>query len=234
MPFTLTPTIDNPAVPQGGKAVLKVKLARLWPDIKGPVQIQAMQGQGEQTGELPQNLRINNGQPITLNPGQAEGTFNVTIARDVPPGVYNVVLRGQTQAPYNKDPKSTAKQPTFIVQPSAPLSITVVPRSLARFTVANPSPTIKVGSQLEVMVHVDRQFSYNGEFKVQLVLPANIKGVEAAEVIIPAGKDEAKLVLRVPNGTNPGLRGNLILRATALFGKSAVPHEAKLNVNIVK
>jgi hypothetical protein len=65
-------------------------------------------------------------------------------------------------------------------------------------------------------------------------LPPNVSGVQADEVVIPAGKDEAKLVLRVPAGTNPGGRGNLVVRGTAVFGKTPVVHEAKINVNVVK
>jgi hypothetical protein len=231
-PFTLMPALDKPEVPQGGKAVLTVKLARLWPDVKGPVQVQIMGGGQGQQGELPQNLRINNNQPINVT--GPSGTLNITVGNDVPPGTYNLVLRGQTQAPFNKDATSKAKQNTFLVQPSAPISFTVLPKSLATFTVSNPSPTIKIGNQMDLVVRVNRQFNFKGEFKVQLVLPPGANGVEAGEVVIPAGKDEAKLVLRVPPGANPGGRGNLLVRATAMYGKSAVVHEAKLNVNVVK
>jgi hypothetical protein len=231
-PFKMTPTLDTPQVPQGGKAVLTVKVDRLWPDVKGPVQIQTMGGGQGQQGDFPQTLRINNNQPINVT--GPSGTLNITVGNDVPPGTYNIVLRGQTQAPFNKDAKSKARQNTFLVQPSAPISFTVLPKSLATFTVSNPSPTVKIGNQVELVVRVSRQFNFKGEFKVQLVLPAGAKGVEAGEVVIPAGKDEAKLVLRVPAGTNPGGRGNLVVRATAMFGKTPVTHEAKLNVNVVK
>ena len=78
-------------------------------------------------------------------------------------------------------------------------------------------------------------FGYDGEFKVSLVLPPNVKGVEAAEVTVPAGQSEAKLVLRVPAGTPPGNRGYLIVRATTLFqGKHPTQHDVRLNVNVVK
>ncbi len=231
-PFTLMPALDKPEVPQGGKAVLTVKLNRLWPDVKGPVQVQVMNdGQGQRS-ELPQNLRINNNQPINVT--GPTGTLNIIVGNDVPPGTYNLVLRGQTQAPFNKDATSKARQNTFLVQPSAPISFTVLPKALATFTVSSNSPTIKIGKEMELVVRVNRQFNYKGEFKVQLVLPPGAKGVDAGDVIIPAGKDEAKLVLRVPAGTNPGGRGNLVVRATALFGKTPVVHEAKINVNVVK
>jgi hypothetical protein len=232
-PFTLATALDKPEVPQGGKAVLKVNLNRLWPDVKGPVQVQVLGGgPGQQNRELPLNLRVNNNQPVNVT--GPSGTLNITVGNDVPPGTYNIVLRGQTQAPFNKDAKSKARQNTFLVQPSAPVSFTVLPKSLATFTVSNPSPTIKIGNQMEVVVRVNRRFDFKGEFKVQLVLPPGVSGVAADEVVIPAGKDEAKLLLRVPAGTNPGGRGNLVVRGTAVFGKTPVVHEAKINVNVVK
>jgi hypothetical protein len=233
-PFTLTPALDKPQVIQGDKAVLKVKLARLWPEIKNPIQVQVIQSQGRQGAELPVNLRINNNQPINIAGAATEGTLNVQVGGDVPPGLYNVVLRGQTQAPFNKDPKAKGGPNTFIVQPSSAVSLFVVPKALATFTVANASPTVKIGNQVEVQVRVVRRFNYTGPFTVQLVLPPGVTGVEAAEVVIPEGKDEARLVLRTAAGVNPGARNNLTVRATAQFNKTPVPHEAKINVNVVK
>jgi hypothetical protein len=70
---------------------------------------------------------------------------------------------------------------------------------------------------------------------VQLVLPANVKGVSSTAVIIPAGKDEVKLPLKAPADAAPGNRANLIVRATAtLDGNIPVTHETKINVNVVK
>jgi hypothetical protein len=233
-PFTLIPTLDKNEVTQGDKAVLKVKVDRLLADLKGPLQIQVMQGPQQQGAELPVNLRINNNQPINVNAGQKEGTLNVTVGADVPPGVYNVVLRGQTQGQYQRDPKNKQKQNIFFVQPSAPVSITVLPKSLATFTVANPSPTVKLGKEVEVVVRVARKFNYTGPFTVQLVVPPGVKGIEAEDVTIPAGKDEAKLVVRVPADAAVGNRGNLVVKATTTFGKTPVVHESKFSVNVVK
>ncbi len=46
------------------------------------------------------------------------------------------------------------------------------------------------------MVRVKRQYGYDGEFKVQVVLPPEAKGATIADTIIPAGKNEAKLVVK--------------------------------------
>jgi hypothetical protein len=234
-PFALSTALDKVEVRQGERAVLKVKQERFWPDLKGPLQVQIMQSPQQQGSELPIELRVNNFAPINLSPAQKEGSLPVTVGPNTPPGVYNIVLRGQTQVLYSKDPGGAGKQNIFVVQPAAPVTLTVVPRALANLNLSTNNVTVKIGTQAEVVVRVARLFSYAGEFKVQLVLPPGVTGVEAADVVIPAGMDTAKLVVRVPAAAAPGFRGNLLVRATALWnGKVAIPHEARFNVNVVK
>jgi hypothetical protein len=233
-PFALTTALDKAQVLQGDKATLKVKLDRLWPDFKAALQVQGMQSPQRQNSELPLNLRINNNGIVTFGPAQKEATLPITVGPDVPPGDYNIVLRGQGLFPYNKDPKAKAKQNTPVVQPSTAVTLTVLPKALATLTLSSTNPTLKAGAQQEVVVRLTRRFGYEGDFKVQLVAaPAN-KGVEAAEVVVPAGKDEARLVLRAPAGTAPGNRGNLTVRAVAQFRGMPINHEVKINVNVVK
>ena len=92
---------------------------------------------------------------------------------------------------------------------------------------------MKLGKEAEVMVRVCRQYGYDGEFKVQVVLPPKAKGVQIADAVIPAGKDEAKLVVKAGRRC-PSICGNLIVRATAMYQGHATTHEVKLNVNVVK
>lgn len=235
-PFKLTASIDKADIPQGDKATIKVVQDRLWADFKTPLTVQLkLQTPANQTADLPQNLRINNNAPITLNATQKEGTLGVTVGADVPPGTYNVVIRGFGQVPFSKDPMAKTKPNTNIVNLANPISITVVPKSLATLSVSNPGPTVKIGQESELIVKVARKFNFEGEFKVKLELPPGVTGVEAAEVTIPAGKDEAKLVLKVPASAAPGNKANLTVKAVALFqGKTPTPHEVKINVNVVK
>ena len=67
--------------------------------------------------------------------------------------------------------------------------------TLATLSGTMPMRTLSSAVTVEVVVKVARQYDFDGEFKVQLVLPPGSQGVYAAEVTIPAGKDEAKLVL---------------------------------------
>jgi hypothetical protein len=234
-PYSATPSLDKASVVQGDKATLKVKVARLWPDFKNPLTVQAMINPQRQESDLPPTLRLNNNQPISIAANQAEGTLPITVGADVPPGTYNLVLRTQTQVPFNKDPAAKQKQPIPVALPSAPVALTVLPKQLANLSLPNPNATVKIGMQAEVVVRANRLFGYDGAFKVQVVLPPNVKGLQIDEVAIPAGQEEAKLVVKVAAGSPPGNYQNLVVRVTGMFnGTVATTQETKLNVNVVK
>ncbi len=227
-PYTLTATIDKASVAQGDKAVVSVKLNRVLPEFKTPLTVVAT------VGELPQGFTVNNNQPITIAPDKTDATLNVVIPANTPPGAYNIVLRGTAQIPMENGGKK-GKQPTNVVLPATPVTITVLPKALATVVLANPNPTAKVGMTTEYVVKLTRQYDFDGEFKVKVVLPPDVKGVTVDEVVIPAGKDEAKLMLKVAPDAAPGNRANLTVVATAMYnGNVPVTQEAKFNVNVVK
>ena len=245
-PWTITPTIDKAVLLQGDPqkgpttASITIKQARLWPDLKQPIAVQAtadeMPGQRNQPAT---EIVINNNQPVNLNPDQAEAKLPVAVGANVAPGVYTVVLRSSVQNhPFVRDPMAKPKPPPVninLVEPSLPLTITVLPRTVGKLALATPNPTLKAGAQVEVVVKVERLYDYAGEFKVSLVPPANVKDVSAAEVVIPAGKDEATLVLKAPAGAAPGGRNDLIVRAVAMVGANTpATQEVKFNLNVTK
>ena len=112
--------------------------------------------------------------------------------------------------------------------------LTVVPKSVATLALASPTVTAKVGAETEFVVKLTRQFDYDGEFKVEVVLPAAVKDVTVAAVTVPAGKDEAKLIINVPTDAPPGNRADLVVKATATYKDVPIVHEAKFAVNVVK
>ena len=82
---------------------------------------------------------------------------------------------------------------------------------------------------------VARLFDYADAFKVELVLPPNVKGVTAEPITIAPGQNEAKMMLRIPPDTPPANLQNLTIRATAIVnGNVTLTHETKINVNIAK
>jgi hypothetical protein len=228
-PFALTSSIDKATLAQGDKATIDVKVNRVNPDVKNPIAVQAF------AVELPQGLTVNNNQPLQIAANAADGKLAVQVGAATPPGKYTVTLKAQTTVPFNKDPKAPQKPATNIVFPATPVTITVLPKTLATLALSAPNVNAKIGAATEVGVKVTRQFGYEGEFKVQLVLPPNTPGLTAADVVIPAGKDEAKLILMVPADAAPGARNGVIVRATAMYnGNMPVVHDAPLAVNVVK
>jgi hypothetical protein len=227
-PWELGTSLDKPVLTQGERGAIKLTLKRLWPDFKGALAVQAL------NTELPRGLNVNNNQVVNVAAGKTDGTLNVIVNNQVPPGVYTIVLRSQSQVPFNRDPAAKQKPNVNVIQYSAPVTLTVVPKELARLSLGNQSPAVKAGAQADLMVRVNRLFNYDGEFKVEVVLPPNTKGVEVAGAVIPAGKDEVKLVVKVPAGAAPGARSNLVVRATAVTHGRPIKHEVKFNVNVVK
>ena len=142
------------------------------------------------------NVLVNNNQPVTLNPGKDDGTF--ARARSAPTrrrAPTPSSCAATAQVPYTKDPMAKQKPP---VQPSSsPRRRSPSPCCRRRSATVTADQcqrrTLKVGTQGEVVVKVTRQFDYAGEFKVQLVLPPNVKGMSAADVVDPGrqGRGEA-------------------------------------------
>jgi hypothetical protein len=227
-PYRIDTTIDKASVVQGDKATLKFKLTRNWPDLKGNITI-VSQIQGQQ-GEYPQGLL--QGQ---VNLTGAEGTMTVNVGNNIPPGTYNLVLRSQTQMAYNKDPMAKQKPNVNIIEPTGPVTLTILPKSVAQVTLNNQNPTVKLGAETPIVVKANRQFGYDGEFKVQVVLPPGTAGIAIADAVIPAGKDEATLIVKAAPNATPGNRQNLTVKVVATVnGNVPIPHEVKFAVNVVK
>ncbi len=226
-PFHLAVRLDKNVVLQGEKVPVNVKMTRLWPDFKTPLQV-------VYADPIP-NLTVNNNQPIAVPADKNEAKAEININAGAAPGTYNLELRGAAQIPFNKDPMAKQKANVNVLLPAAPVIITVLPKQVASLSLANPAVMGKVGTETEVVVKVARVPEYTGEFKVQLVLPANTKGLSAADVTIPAGQNEAKLIVKVAADAAPGNHPDLIVRATAMQnGNVPTPHDVKFSLNVVK
>jgi hypothetical protein len=226
-PFKITASLDKATVTQGGKLTVPLKLERLWPDFKNQIQI------FPNFREIPPQVLTHG--VVTFPAGKTDANLVLNINFNAQPGTYNLVFRGFGPVPFNRDPKSKFKPNINVVQPSTPLALTILPKQIARVSLSNGNPSVKVGQQVEVVVRVNRMFNYDGEFKVQLVLPANVKGVSAEEVTIPAGKNEAKLVIKAEGDAQPGNRGNLTVKTTGMYnGTSPLTQTNQINVNVVK
>jgi hypothetical protein len=100
----------------GGAVEVKVRLKRHAADFKGAVRLTGLglpPGVGVATAEVPA--------------GKGEATVRLTVAPNVPPGTYSVVLRGDAQVPFARNPKAV-KSNVRVADPSSPMLLTVTPR----------------------------------------------------------------------------------------------------------
>jgi hypothetical protein len=226
-PFTLTAETDKTQAHPGEKVTIPVKLKRLAPDFKLPVQLSVL----NLPTQGPRNKGNRNNPQMTINPGQDDAKVVVDLKPTVAPGTYSVVIRGEALAQPNKGNRNV---PTGLVQASEPITLTVVPRQLAKITVTPETPAVAAGKDTEVVVKVTRMNDYQGKLRLELVAPRGA-GISAEEVVVPAGKSEAKLVLKVSGKAPRGEKPELLMRATAT-GRDGTPitQEVKFNVRVAK
>ena len=172
-------------------------------------------------------------QQFNFPPDKDTADVTFTVKPNADPGTYTVILRGQVQV--NKaDPKTKKQTNLTVLLPSTPITLTVLPKELAKLSVAG-SPKVKVGGETEVVVRVARRHNFAGPFEVKLIVPAGVKGLEPAEATVPAGANEVRLAICADPGYDRGHAKNLVVRAVGLFqGKVATTQEMKLSVNVVK
>ncbi len=222
-PYALTLAKDKVSAVQGDSIKVAVKLKLDGDAFKTPVQVQAV--------GLPATLVM---QPLTLAPGKEEGTAIIDGKGVVAPGNYTIVFRGQTQ-PVNMNKPPAKGAPPNLVQMSPPVALTVVPKQLAKLTAAPAQAKVSVGKSLEVVVRAARQFDLPIAFKVEAILPPNVKGLTIADATIPADGDEARLTIVASPQAVAGANASITIRATALFnGSVPIVHETKLQVSVSK
>jgi hypothetical protein len=113
-PYGLKGQAEPLTVAAGGTVEAKVAVERRSPDFKGKVQLTGL--------ELPPGINL----PTTdVPPDKSEAVVKLTVATNVPPGTYSVVLRGDAQVPFNRDPMAASKPNVRVADPSTPLTVTV-------------------------------------------------------------------------------------------------------------
>jgi len=156
----------------------------------------------------------------------------LTSSNNVQPGVYSFVLRAAAQYQFEKVPKGP-KVNTGLSYPALPITLTLIPANLGSLTVS--AGNIKVGATGDATVKVNRSAGFAGEFKLKVILPNGVAGISAVDAVIPAGKNEAKLPLKIAADAKPGNVPNIVVQAIGMFeDKIPIASEAKFNVNIVK
>ncbi len=151
------------------------------------------------------------------------------------PGTYTLVLRGVSQVPFTKDPMAKTKPNVPADGFSTPITVLVVPSALAKVTTGPlPNNTLKLGTNTDLPIKVERLYDFAGEFKVTFVPAKDAVGVTAAEVVVPAGKDEAKLVLKTAADAKPGALAGTVVVTAVYAGKYTVTYENKVSFTLAK
>lgn len=113
-PFSLSIEPDRISVEAGQKTEVKLRLVRHWPDFKNAVNFQPL--------NFPGQFQLGNG---TIGADQAESTLSIMVQGGTRAADYTLVVLGQGQVPFNKDPAKSDKPNTLVSIPSRPLMITV-------------------------------------------------------------------------------------------------------------
>src|SRR5205085_2890993 len=153
----------------GAKFTVPVKV--VFGDFKGNVSLVAL--------SLPTGMVM---QPLTVSPGKETVQVNFD-SKAVPPGTYTLIVRGQTLDPKAKLPPTKPGGPANLVQAVPPISVTVVPKQVAKLITPN-NLKVGIGKEAELVVRVSRQFDYDGSFQVEVVVPPTAKEVTVAPVTL--------------------------------------------------
>ena len=214
---------------QGDKATVPVKVEWAVPE-KPPVTL-AVEPMALNAQNTPITATVA-AQPMKDKP---DVQVNLDAKTTAAPGTYTIVLRGTAQVPFIKDPMAKQKPNVPADAFGTPITVLVVPTALGKFTTGPlPNNTLKLGSSTDLPIKVERLYDFPGEYKVQFVPAKDAVGVAAADAVIPAGKDEAKLVLKTAADAKPGaLAGTVVVTAT-YAGKYTVTYENKVSFNLAK
>ncbi len=174
----------------------------------------------------------NNAPAMVMAKDKNDGVVTIDVRPAALPGTYQLVLAGNTQVAFVRDPaKKDQKTNAIVVAYAQPLEVTVLPVALGKFTVVPPANNqLKAGTTAELLVKVERAADFKGEYKVALVLPKDTKGLTAKDVVIPAGADEVRIPVEVAKDVKAGgLTGVSVTAVGTVHGKFPIAHEVKVN-----
>jgi len=233
-PFRLVATVDKSVLVQGAQTTLGLKLTRLWPEMKGPMYIMPVQAAPGRP-LLPLNVIVNrnNNQPITLQAGKDQAAVTIEARPNAQAGTFNLVLAAEAQVPV---PGSGARQRQSVVValPATPITLTILPREVARLSLARNNPTIRAGTGMDLELRVARLNNYDGPLDVDAVLPARMDDLHVAPAVIPAGLNQARLRLEATDSAHLGPHANLALRVIARLNGTTIKQELKFNVRVIR
>ncbi len=161
-----------------------------------------------------------------------DGTITVDVRATAQPGTYPLVLRGETQVQFARDPnKKDAKTIALALAFSEPVTVTVLPVLLGKLTVVPPTNNqLKAGTTAELTLNFERQFDYTGPLDVKFTLPKNVMGVTLKDATIPENTSMMKVPIIINADAKDVGAFNLDIVATAtVHAKYPIVHTVKVN-----
>jgi hypothetical protein len=116
-PYAVQLPVEKQLVAAGALLETTAKVARHWPEFKGKVQLIGL--------NLPPGFSF---AATDIGMDQTQTKIRLNIAANVPPGEYTVVLRGDAQVPYSRDPAASARPSVRVADPSTPMRVQVLPK----------------------------------------------------------------------------------------------------------
>jgi hypothetical protein len=224
--LTMKATIDKNKIVQGDKGTIKVVIVKRDPEMKAAILIEPV--------DLPANF-VNNNKAISIAPAANDGTIPVTVPVTQTPGVYSILLRGQTNLGFAKDAAGKQKAAVNIVSVITPLELTVLPKALGEFSVTNTGVQVKAGAEGKLELKVKRLHNYEGTYKIEVVIPANAKGIVLEPSEFAINSEATQIKVKVAADAMPGPRNDIVLKFKGMFlGKDEIIAELKANVSVVK
>ncbi|MCU0703976.1 MAG: hypothetical protein MUF18_08375 [Fimbriiglobus sp.] len=225
-------------VKPGDKITLPVKVQWQGGEARAnPVNVrfEAAQPNGNQAAVGVQGGDGNNPN-MTIPKEKNDGALTVDVRPTAAPGVYTIGLRADTQISFLRDPSQKDKKSNAVVQAfTEPFTVTVLPTALGKFTAAPPANNqLKAGTTAELVLKVERQADYAGEFAVKVVLTPEAKGVTVKDAVLPANASEVKIPLTVAADAKDATLTATLTATATVHGKFPITHEVKVqNLRVV-
>jgi hypothetical protein len=138
--------------------------------------------------------------------------------------VQQAVDKSVTEATNQAKPKSiNLATPSSTVT----LKITAAPITVA----AMPPAAVKQGATLEIPVTITRLYGYADPVQLKTKVPDGVKGLTVAEVAIPAGQTQVKLVVQAAADAAPG-PVSLEVQAISKFNGQELPMVEKVAITV--
>ena len=139
----------------------------------------------------------------------------------------------KTQADAKAKAADDAAKPANInfIPPTTPIVLTIKAAPYVVAAAPADSGNVKKGGKNEVKVTITRQNGFAGPATISLPLPPGVVGVKAADVVIPADKNEGVPVVQATAEATMGQLPNMVVRASMDFdGPASIDQPLAVNV----